>query len=256
MPLQALVRKSAGLDVHRKSVTVAIATKVGEGEDDISFEVKEYPTFRKDLRRMAAELKRAGVELAVMEGTGVYWKSVYESLEDENQPAIVVNAYHVKNVPGRKTDVADSKWLAQLAMFGLLRASFIPTRDLRDLRMITRYRTRLSGTLAAQKNRLHKTLDASGIRLGAVVSDIDGVSARDMIDGLIEGKLEPNDLAKKARGRLRKKSDEIIMSLDGRLGDRHRFLLQEIRDHVRQISDAIKRIDMQVVAAMEPYRKE
>ena len=123
--MQALVRTSAGLDVHRKVVVVAIARKIGDKEDDIEFDMKEFSTFRSELKKLAAWIKERGVELAVMEGTGVYWKAVYEALEDDEVTAIVVNARHVKNVPGRKTDANDSRWLAQLAMFGLLRASWL-----------------------------------------------------------------------------------------------------------------------------------
>jgi transposase len=163
---------------------------------------------------------------------------------------------HVKKVPGRKTDVQDSEWLAELARCGLLRASFIPPKDLRQLRLLTRYRRKLSGYLAGEKNRLHKILDDCGVRLGCVVSDIDGVCARKMILALVEGKKGPEEIARLACGRLKAKQPEIILALDGRMSDRHRFLLRRIESHIRWLEKQMGQIDSQVVAAMEPYVKE
>jgi len=245
---------TAGIDVHRKVAVVSIAMK--DQNAKTVFDTREYPTFRADLKRMAEWIKSRGVSLSIMEGTGVYWKSVYEVLEDTEVPTILVNARHVKNVPGRKTDVLDSQWLAELGMHGLLRASFIPCLDIRDLRMLTRYRCRLVGMLASEKNRLNKTLDECGVRLGCVVSDIDGVSARAMITKLIDGQLEPRDLAKLARGRLRKKIPDLERSLDGRISDRHRYLLRQITNHIDAIKLMLVDIDAQVVAAMQPYKKQ
>lgn len=181
--LQALVRCCAGLDVHRKMV---VCTLIREKADGVfSKEVREYSTFQKDLAGLACWLEQQGVELAIMESTGIYWKAVYGALEEKGVESYVVNARHVKNVPGRKTDVADSEWLAELGRCGLLRPSFVPPVDFRQLRMLTRYRRKLSGYLSGEKNRLHKVLDDCGIRLGCVVSDIDGVSGRAMVKALI-----------------------------------------------------------------------
>jgi transposase len=249
-----IIKCSAGLDVHKATV-VCTVLKEGLGGKLIR-KTREYPTFRRDLRRLAQWLNKEGVELAVMESTGIYWKAVYEALEDAEVTAYLVNARHVKNVPGRKTDVRDSEWLAELCRCGLLRPSFIPPRDIRELRMVTRYRRKLSGYLAGEKNRLHKILDGCGIRLGCVVSDIDGVSASRMIEALLEGKKTPYEIAELALGRLRVKKKEIRMSLDGQLSDRHRFLLKQIKSHIDWIVDSIKEIDVQVVAAMQPYCEE
>jgi transposase len=218
-------------------------------------EVREYPTFRQDLINLAKWLKEMKVELAVMEGTGVYWKCVYEALEDEEITTYLVNACHVKNVPGRKTDVKDSEWLAELARCGLLRASFIPPRDFRELRILTRYRKKLVGYLSGEKNRLHKILDDCGVKLGCIVSDIDGVSAKNMITALIAAK-SPEQIAGLALGTLRKKKDKILSSLQGRVSDRHRFLLQQIQKHMEFLQDEIQEIDSQIVAAMKPYQEE
>jgi transposase len=248
--LQTLIHCCAGLDVHRSIVVVTLLKS--EPNEQITKEVREFSAYRSSLQQMARWLRLEGVELAVMESTGIYWKAVFEALEDE---AMVVNARHVKNVPGRKTDVMDSEWLAELARCGLLRPSFIPPRDLRELRLLTRYRSKLSGILAGEKNRLHKVLDDCGIRLGAVVSDIDGVSAREMVRALLEGST-PKEIAKLGRGRLREKIHELELSLDGRISDRHRLLLETISNHIQSLLREIEAIDCQVFAAMKPYEEE
>jgi len=194
--------------------------------------------------------------LAVMESTSVYWKAVYEALEDVKVPAIVVNARHVKNVPGRKTDVIDSEWLAELGRFGLLRGSFIPCRDIREIRLLTRYRGKLCGMLSSEKNRLHKVLDDCGIRLGAVVSDINGVSACRMVQALIEGDASAEQIAELAQGRLRKKCKKIALSLEAKISDRHRWLLKRIQGHINELEANIRAIDRQVFAAMKPYENQ
>jgi transposase len=249
-----ILKCSAGLDVHKATVVCTVIKEMADGA--LKKATREYPTFRKDLQGLAAWLRGEGVERAVMESTGIYWRSVFEALEDVGVTAYVVNARYVKNVPGRKTDVQDSEWLAELCRCGLLRASFIPPRDLRELRLLTRYRRKLSGQLAGEKNRLQKVLDSCGIRLGCVVTDINGVSAQRMIDALIEGEKAPMEIAEMALGRLRDKKRDIRLSLDGRLSDRHRFLLIRIRNHIQWLIKSIQEIDDQVVAAMKPYQEE
>jgi len=249
--LQTLIHCCAGLDVHRLLIVATILKTLPDGR--VEKTVREFTAFRRSLQQLARWLKDEGVELAVMESTGIYWKAVFEALEDEEIEAIVVNARHVKNVPGRKTDVMDSEWLADLARCGLLRSSFIPPRDIRELRLLTRYRKKLSGILSGEKNRLHKALDDCGIRLGAVVSDIDGVSAREMVRALLKGNCSPKEIARLARGRLQSKMEELELSLDGRISDRHRFLLETILRHIEGLQHEIQEIDRQVFAAMQPY---
>jgi transposase len=213
--LRTLIKSCAGLDVHKAQVVCTLIKE--EFEEQIRKETSEYSTFRHDLSHLAQWLKKEEVELAVMESTGIYWKPIYEALEEIGIETYVVNARHVKNVPGRKTDVQDSEWLAELARCGLLKASFVPPRDFRELRLLTRRRKKLSGYLSGEKNRLHKVLDDCGVRLGCVVSDIDGVSARKMIEALIEGDKTPDQMARLARGQLRQKESEIKLALDGRI---------------------------------------
>jgi transposase len=252
--LHTLIHCCAGLDVHRSLVVATILKSAPD--EGLEKKVREFPAFRRSLQEMARWLKREDVELAVMESTGIYWKAVFDALEDEEIEAMVVNARHVKNVPGRKTDVMDSEWLAELARCGLLRSSFIPPRDIRELRLLTRYRMKLSGILSGEKNRLHKVLDDCGIRLGAVVSDIDGVSAREMVRALLDGSSSPKEIARLARGKLRNKLDKLELSLDGRISDRHRMLLEAITNHIEGLQQQIQEMDRQVFAAMEPYAQE
>jgi transposase len=188
----------------------------------------------------------------VMESTGIYWKSVFSHLERAEIPALVVNAFHVKNVPGRKTDVSDSEWLAQLARFGLLRGSFIPPQDLRELRLVSRYRRKLAQALAGEKNRLHKLLDDAGIKLGSVVSDIDGVCARKMVEGLIAGRTAA-ELSTLGRGKLKSSEEVLAAAMDGDLSPRHRLVLTMALEHMRYLERQLGRLDHYLLAAMKPY---
>ncbi len=164
--LDAVVKRVAGLDVHKMVILATILLTNDNGE--ILKKTREFGTFRKHRRQLARWLKRYDIELAVMESTGIFWKSIFETLERAAIKTYVVNARHVKNVPGRKTDVMDSEWLATLARAGLLKPSFIPPKDSRELRLIGRHRMKLHGILAGEKNRLHKVLDDAGVRLGGV----------------------------------------------------------------------------------------
>ena len=189
--MKTLYHRVAGIDVHRLKHVGTILIEQADGGTEQH--TREFGGFKRDLHALVAWLRRYQVELVVMESTGIYWKSLYAHIERAGIESWVVNAHHIKHVPGRKTDMADSHWLAELGRFGLVRGSFIPPQDLRELRLITRYRKKLSGTLAGEKNRLHKVLDDAGIKLGAVVSDINGVSAQAMLMGLLGGE-EPSDL--------------------------------------------------------------
>jgi transposase len=230
--MKSLYRCVAGLDVHRMLYVLTVLTEQADGS--LSKQQRQFAGFQRDVKALVTWLQSLGVELVVMESTGIYWKSVYAALEEAGIPAHVVNARHVKNVPGRKTDIADSEWLAQLGRFGLVRPSFIPPKDLRELRLVSRYRQKLSQMQASEKNRLHKLLDDAGIKLGAVVADIDGVSARAMIEGLLAGK-PVEQLADLAKGVMRRKREALELSLDGELTPRHRFVLEHVQAHNRYL---------------------
>ncbi|MEK7173263.1 MAG: IS110 family transposase, partial [Patescibacteria group bacterium] len=194
-------------------------------------------------------------QLSVMESTGIYWKNIFPALEKKGLRVSVVNARHVKQVPGRKTDVKDSQWLARLARYGLLRGSFIPPKDLRELRIIARHRTKLNRMLASEKNRLHKTLDDAGVRLGNVVSDISGVTATEIIEGLIAAK-PIAELLDCARGAIKNKKDLLQLELKGELSARHLFLLKKLQAHINFLKNELQEVDSYLFEAMHPYQTQ
>ena len=248
--LRALHRRVAGIDVHRMLHVVTVLIEQPDGS--MQRQAREFGGFRRDCRALAAWLVELGVELVVMESTGIYWKSIYAHLENAGVRAWVVNAHSIKYVPGRKTDMADSEWLAVLARFGLVRASFIPPKDLRELRLLSRYRRKLSAMCASEVNRLHKVLDDGGIKLGGVVSDINGVSARAMVSGLIEGKPVEQLLAL-AHGNMRSKREDLLASLQGDLSARHLFVLGRIHAHIETLHIQLAQLDRYLLDAMQPY---
>lgn len=251
--MEAIVQRSAGLDVHKKIIVVTILLEQSNGS--VKEETREYGTTYKACEDLANWLLSNEIQLSVMESTGIYWKNIYAALEKAGLQVSVVNARHVKQVPGRKTDVKDSQWLARLARYGLVNSSFIPPKDLRELRLIARYRTKLVGTLAGEKNRLHKTLDDAGVRLGNVVSDISGVTATEIIEGLING-MSMTEMLECTRGALKKKKDELQAELEGELSARHLFLLKKLQAHISYLNGEINELDEYLFAAMEPYRKQ
>ena len=248
--MRPVYRRVAGIDVHRMLHVVTVLIEQPDGS--VQHHTRQFGGFRHDCRALAAWLVQSQVELAIMESTGIYWKSVYAHLENAGIDAWVVNAHRVKNVPGRKTDWADSQWLAVLARFGMVKASFVPPQDLRELRLVSRYRRKLGAMLASELNRLHKTLDDAGIKLGGVVSNINGVSARAIVAALIEGR-PVEQLPELARGRLRQKRDELHASLQGELSARHLFVLGHQQAHIQALQRQITEIDRYLLDAMPPY---
>src|SRR5919106_3437898 len=251
--VEPMVKRCAGLDVHKMQIMVTVLLEQSDGQ--VQESTREFGTFQADRLALADWLNRLNVELVVMESTGSYWKSIFSTLEAAGLKAYIVNARHVKQVPGRKTDVQDSQGLASLARCGLLRPSFIPPQDLRELRLVTRYRLKLAHTLASEKNRLHKVLDDAGIRLGGIVSDINGTSAQAMICGLIA----PRPLAEVidcARGRMRTKREQLRQALDEPLSERHRVVLQELHHHIGFLEQQLSSFDKRILAAMAPYQPQ
>ena len=240
----------AGIDVHRMLHVVTVLLEQPDGS--MQRQTRQFGGFRRDCRELAAWLAELRIELVVLESTGIYWKSVYAHLENAGVTAWVVNAHRVKHVPGRKTDVADSEWLAVLARFGLVKSSFIPPKDLRELRLVSRYRRKLNAMRASEINRLHKILDDGGIKLGGVVSDIDGVSARAMVGALIAGQPIEHMLGL-ARGKLKQKRDELGASLEGDLSARHLFVLRHIEAHIQTLQHELDEIDRYMLSALRPY---
>jgi transposase len=248
--MNPLYRRIAGLDVHRMLYVLTVLVELADGT--LEKHQRSFGGFKRDRRALVAWLLDLGVELVVMESTGIYWKSIYAALEQAGIPAHVVNARHARNVPGRKTDISDSEWLAQLGRFGLVKPSFVPPQDLRELRLVSRYRQKLAQTLAGEKNRLHKLLDDAGIKLGAVVADLGGVSAQAMIEGLIAG-TPVEQLPDLAKGVLRNKREILEQALDGELSPRHRFVLRHIQSHIHALETELAELDRYLIDAMAPY---
>ena len=251
--VEPIVKRCAGLDVHKMQVMVTVLLEQSDGQ--LQESTREFGTFRADRLALAHWLNSLNVEVVVMESTGIYWKSIFRTLEAAGLKAHLINARHVKQVPGRKTDVKDSQWLASLARCGLLRPSFIPPQDLRELRLVTRYRLKLTHTLASEKNRLHKVLDDAGIRLGGLISDINGTSAQAMIAGLIAGR-PLTELIDCARGRMRTKREPLRQVLDEPLSERHRGVLQELHHHIDFLEHQLRSFDQRILAAMAPYQHQ
>jgi transposase len=208
-------------------------------------EVRTYGTMTRDLRAMADYLQALGVTHVALESTGVLWKPVWNILEGRFI-LLLVNPRHVKQVPGRKSDVSDAEWIAQLLQCGLLRGSFVPRRELRELRDLTRFRAQLASEQARLANRIHKVLEDANIKLGAVASDILGKSGRAMLRALIRGEHDPKALAELAEGRLRAKTPELKLALDGHFGAHHRFLVEHLLGHLDELEGHIEGMSLRI----------
>jgi transposase len=248
MELVAIFKRVIGLDVHQGQVTACAILEEADGQ--VYIEQRQFGAFKKDRRALAEWCAGLQPEEVVMESTGIYWKSPYAALETLGIQAKVVNARHVKQVPGRKTDIGDAQWLAMLARAGLLRASFVPPARLRELRLIARSRQKLVGQLASEKNRLHKVLTDGGIRLGVVVSDIHGQSARAMVKALIQG-AAAHEVLPLASRRLKASREELFGALQGDLTDSHRFVLDELMRHVEELEARIARFDARLLEGLK-----
>lgn len=248
MELPMLYKRVIGLDVHQAQITACALIEESDGTTRI--EQRQFGAFKKDRRALADWAAQLNPDEVVMESTGIYWKSPYAALETVGIRAKVVNARHVKNVPGRKTDINDAQWLATLSRAGLLRPSFIPPAKLRELRLIARQRKKLTDQLASEKNRLHKVLTDGGIRLGVVVSDVHGQSARSMIKALIADKTT-QEVLKFASQRLKASRDELFGALQGELTESHRFVLDELMQHIEEIEQRIVRFDQHLLARLK-----
>jgi transposase len=251
MELVALHKRVIGLDVHQAQITACAILEEADGTTRI--EQRQFGAFKRDRRALADWAASLRPDEVVMESTGIYWKSPYAALEAVGIRGQVVNARHVKNVPGRKTDVGDAQWLATLARAGLLRGSFVPPMLLRELRLISRQRQKLVGQLASEKNRLHKVLTDGGIRLGVVVSDLHGQSARAMVKAIILGQA-PNEVLQFASRRLKASREEIFDALQGDLTDSHRFVLDELMRHIEEIEARIARFDVRLLDGLKGER--
>ncbi|CAB3778742.1 IS110 family transposase ISCARN97 [Paraburkholderia ultramafica] len=248
MELVPIHKRVIGLDVHQAQITACAIIEEADGQTRV--EQRQFGTFRRDRLALAEWAASMAPDEVVMESTGIYWKSPYAALEAVGIRATVVNARHVRQVPGRKTDVGDAQWLATLARAGLLRGSFAPPAELRELRLIARQRQKLVGLLSSEKNRMHKVLTDSDIRLGVVVSDIHGQSARAMIKAILAGKA-PGEVLELASRRLRASRETLFDALQGELTASHVFVLTELLQHIEELETRIARFDARLIAELE-----
>ena len=250
--MEVVVARIAGLDVHKDTVMACVrAPDGGGGRSQV---IQEFRTFTADLVRLRDWLASAGVTEVVMEATGVYWKAPWHVLEDVGSWELkLVNAYHVKNLPGRKTDVGDAAWLAQLGECGLLRGSFVPPPVIARLRDLTRYRKKLVEDRAKETQRVQKVLEDAGIKLDSVVTDVLGKASRRMLDALVGGERDPEVLAEMALTRMRPKIPELRQALLGRFDDHHAVMIGMHLAHVDHLSAQIAALDDRVDMVIAPF---
>ncbi len=252
--MDILHARCCGVDVHKASV---VACLLVPGPDDVpGKEVRTFGTMTADLLAMVDWLVAAGCTHVAMESTGSFWKPLYNLLEGVVDEVLVVNAAHIKQVPGRKTDVKDAEWIADLLRHGLLRASFIPDRPQRELRELTRYRTSLIRERAAEVNRVQKVLEGANIKLSVVATDIMGKSGRDILAAVLEGTVDAATMADLARGKLRAKIPQLEQALVGQVGAHQRFMIAQQLAHIDTLDEIIERVSAEITARLRPFEAE
>jgi transposase len=251
--VQVVHDRCCGLDVHKKIVVACILITLATGE--VQRHIRTFSTMTAGLLALADWLDRFGVTIVAMESTGVYWQPVFNVLE-AGREVMVVNAKHMKAIPGRKTDVKDSEWLADLLRHNLLKPSFIPPAPIRELRALTRYRKKLVQQRAQQINRVQKVLETANIKLASVATDVLGKSGRDMLDAIIKGEQDPETLAELARGRLRAKLPDLTLALEGRVQPHQRYLLQRLLVHIDFLDQSIDSVQREIDEQLTPFQNE
>ena len=242
-----------GLDVHKRTVVACVLRSESSGPP--RREIRTFGTYTNDVQALADWLAERQVTHVALESTGVYWKPIWNLLEDRFE-LLLVNPRHIKAVPGRKTDVLDAEWLAELLRFGLLKASFVPDRAQRELRELTRYRTSLIQERTAAVNRVQKTLEGANIKLASVASDVLGLSGRQMLAALVAGTTDAQHMADLAHGRLRDKLPQLEQALAGRVGAHQRFLLAEQLGHIDALDGSLERLSAEIAERMRPFDEQ
>lgn len=248
--MEILVERTCGLDVHQETVVACVL--VGKAGRKPTKEVRTFGTCVRDLEELRDWLTEFGVTHVAMESTGVYWKPVYTVLEGSFE-LVVGNARHIKNVPGRKTDVKDSEWIAQLLRHGLIAKSFVPPKPIRELRDLMRYRRKLLEGRTAERNRLLKLLETANIKVASVASDVFGKSGMAMLEAIARGVCSAETLADLAKGKLKNKRGQLVLALDGRVEQHHRLLLRLQLDRLRGFDTSLRSLDEYIDAKMDPY---
>jgi len=241
-----------GLDVHKKMVMACRRRMLGDGQ--VESETREFGTTTLQLRALSKWLSEWGCTHVAMESTGVLWIPVWNVLEGDFK-LLLTNARHLKKVPGRKKDVTDAEWIAQLMQCGLLKGSFVPSREIRHWRTLTRRRMKLVDQRTGVVNRMHKVLQQGNIKLSSVATDVLGVSGRAMIEAMIEGESDAEKLAGLAKGRLKSKHEQLVESLEGRLNDDDRWVMKELWEQMEYLEEEIARYDDQIKEKMSPYEE-
>jgi len=249
--MEVLYPHCAGLDVHKNTVVACVRHTV---DGTIKREVRTFKTITKELLALSEWLAAEGCTHIAMEATGVYWKPVWHILSDGDFALVLANAAHVKNVPGRKTDVNDATWLADLLAHGLIRSSFVPDQQTQEMRDLLRTRKQLVRERSRHVQRLQKTLEDANIKLDSVISDVMGLSGRKMIEALIAGESDSEQLAQLAHRRIKATPEELCEALRGRVTRHHRFLLNVHLQQIDAIDAAINTIDQEIDAHVEPFR--
>jgi transposase len=245
---EQVVERGCGMDVHKENI---VATIRGKG---IKTNTKSFGSFTSSLIKLKEWLKKHGITHIAIESTGVYWKPVYNVLGDDFT-ILLVNARHVKNVPGNKTDKRDSKWLAKLLLSGLLRGSFIPERAIRELRDLTRYKTKLTHQVTSEKNRFQKILEDANIKLSSVLSDVFGATGKKITAKIIEGDYQPEQLLQYVHGHVKASKEDIKEALKGYVTEHHRFMLKTILANISRIETTLAEIEEQIEKVTEPYKE-
>jgi len=248
--MQTLVEQGCGLDVHQATVVACLLIVSRNGK--VCKQMRTFGTTTRELVSLRTWLLAEGCTHVAMESTGVYWKPVFAILEGELE-MVVANAQHVKKVPGRKSDVKDAEWLAELLCHGLLRSSFVPPKPIRELRDLTRYRRKLVESQTAECNRLLKLLETANIKLSSVVCDVFGVSGQLMLKALLEGEASPQEMAQLAKGRLRKRIADLEPALEGKLEAHHRFLLKLQMDRLQAVEQDLNTLERHIQEKLQPY---
>jgi transposase len=249
--METMIARCCGLDVHKARLSACVRVLI---DGIVSELIETFGTMTSDLLALRDWLAVHEVTHVAMESTGVYWKCVYYVLEDDFE-VLLVNARHIKHVPGRKTDTIDAAWIAQLLACGLLKGSLVPPRPIRELRDLTRYRKALIYERSRAINRLHKALEDAGVKLSCVATDVMGVSGRQMMRALIDGQADADALAELAKGKLRKKLPALRKALDGRFRAHHAFLLERMLAHVEDLEDDIEAISTRVQEQISPFEQ-
>lgn len=244
-----VVTIGCGIDVHKDNIVATIRKSEEE------YETKEFDSFTSSLTELRDWCKKEGVTHVAMESTGIYWKPVFNILEEDFE-VILVNARHVKNVPGHKTDKKDSQWLSKLLLSGLLKGSFIPPQDIRELRDLVRYKKKVVAQAASDKNRIIKTLEDCNIKLSSVLTNVDGATGTKIINDLIAGKTNVEELIKHYHGKMKASKTEVKKAVEGRLTEHHQFMLQTLKESINDREKLIAKLEERIDKAAAQYQVE